>query len=61
MVFEPISIMLGGKSKKKNKKPKDSAFPTAKLSPEQKEKYNQSRDAKLMFELGKAGMRVTTE
>ena len=60
MVFEPISVMLGGKPKKKKKTQKTDSD-IAKLSPEQKAKYNQTRDAKLMFELQKAGLRVTTE
>ena len=58
MVFDPISTMLGGKSKKKTK-PKSSK--TANLTPEEQSKYNQHRDSKLMFELQKAGMRISQE
>jgi hypothetical protein len=58
MVFEPISTMLGGKSKNKAKQKSNKS---ANLTPEEKAKYDRGRDAKLHFELMKAGIRVSPE
>lgn len=58
MVFEPISIMLGGKPSKKTKQ---KSAKTANLTPEEQLRRNQGRDAKLQFELMKAGIRISPE
>ena len=52
MVFEPLSTAFGGKKNKKNK----SAKKDENLTPEQKAVR---RDTKLMFELQKAGIRIS--
>ena len=50
MVFEPIASAFGGKKKKKPAKPDKN------LTPEQKAVQ---RDTKLMWELQKAGIRIS--
>jgi hypothetical protein len=49
MVFEPIASMFGAKPDKKDIKPKKN------LTPEERKKH---RDAKLMWQIGAAGLKV---